>query len=563
LNSISYRVAKRTVNKSHILNTLNEEWGQDTVLLYLTKYYYRIAGSGGHHTIFKILIADALSRDQSGGNNSLVLSLPEGYTSDLFEEIALNLNLCTFTMHSWSIQKMRTSVLLLYIIVTIKRFMTQCISYIKPEAQLGELDKPSLLLSQEDDISFDRSYRGQPHWVFRDDESPRFRTLILDSGTNNYMDYDQSELNNYNIFIVSKAILFGFSRIKLPIHYKINRSIRKILVLSLFHSREMRQISFELGLLFMKGLLLSNFCVNQNVKAYMCSENYYLDASVMNLIGSDINVHTFSYQYANISDVGPIMMTNARTMFTFSPLFHKRWSNIGIGPKEFVDVGYIFDSSFKLVMERSRLIRKNFQNNNVKFIIAYFDENIKGKNDKYGTLHEDDHYQELSSLIKLINRDDTIAVVTKSQFQRNSSSVLFKDDPELVQAIQSDRWRDLRHGKHRNIIFPVEAAMVSDMVISHVVGATAGLEAALEGRRSILLNPHGIQNNNIEIFEQANILYDDMESALSAISFYRQDRPEYRNLGDWSPIIDFFDPFRDGQSARRLRSALESALLIS
>ena len=39
------------------------------------------------------------------------------------------------------------------------------------------------------------------------------------------------------------------------------------------------------------------------------------------LIGDYVNVHTFSFQYSNISGVGPIMMTGADTMFTFSKIF--------------------------------------------------------------------------------------------------------------------------------------------------------------------------------------------------------------------------------------------------
>jgi len=104
--------------------------------------------------------------------------------------------------------------------------------------------------------------------------------------------------------------------------------------------------------------------------------------------------------------------------------------------------------------------------------------------------------------------------------------------------------------------------MASDIVIGHVVGATAGLETALAGSRCILLNPYSMQGANIEIFKQADILYENMDSALSAISHYRQGRPEYRDLGDWDPIIDRFDPFQDGQSAGRLSKPLENALLV-
>ena len=116
-------------------------------------------------------------------------------------------------------------------------------------------------------------------------------------------------------------------------------------------------------------------------------------------------------------------------------------------------------------------------------------------------------------------------------------------------------------GKHRNSVFPAEASLASDLVISHAIGGTAGLEVALAGGRSILLNPYSMQGANIELFKQADILYDNINIALNVISLFRQGKPEYKDLGDWSPIISKFDPYRDGKSATRLRKAIEKVLL--
>lgn len=562
LNQIAYEAARRTVDKSNVLTALNEQWGRNTVLLYLSKYFFISAGRGGHHTVFKILIADALSRDKVSEKHHLVLGLPSGFKSDLFEDIRGTLTLSTYPIKVWSIKKTRMSVLLLITFVSIKRFLKRIASIFQPKPDFGDVTTPALLLLQEDDLSMNRSYRGQPHWLFKEDESPQFRTLIIDSASQRYMEFDQSELSEYGGYSVPKDALYCQS-LKHPVQNKINSAFCSLLQLSVFGSRASVDITFQLALLFIKASLLADLCVNQNIKAFMTCENYYTDADAMNLIGSDLNVHTFSYQYSNMSEVGPIMMTTADTMFTFSPLFHKRWSNDGIQPEEFVDVGYIFDSSFQLIMERSRQLRKKFKNNGVEFIITYFDENVQKKTDKYCLVNEEDHFQEILPLIKLVNEDDKMAVITKSQFQRNSPSVLFKDEPILEQAIKSGRWLELCHGKHRNVIFPAEAAMIADIVIGHVVGATAGLEAAMAGSRCILLNPYDIQGANIEIFKQVDILYEDIDLALNAISGYREGRREYWNLGDWESIIDRFDPYRDGQSTSRLREALETALLIA
>lgn len=560
LFNIAHKAAKKTIYNSKVLFDLNEQWGRNTLLLYLSKSYYRIAGYGGHHTIYKILIADALSRDAGGEKHHLILGLPKGFTHDLIKDIGVDLNLSTYSIKELSIRKSRLSVLLLISFVSLNRLLKQITRIFQPQPETGDVTKPALLLLQEDDLSMDRSFRGQPHWLFQEDKLPQFRTLIYGTGMQRFMDYDFKLLSEYSIYSFPKETFYCYSG-KHPVHRKIYSSLCSILYLSVFGSRAYVDIVFQLAVLFMKASLLAEFCVRQNIKAFMTCENYHHDADAMSLIGSELDIQTISYQYSNISEVGPMMMSTADTMFTFSPMFQERWTYEGIQPKSFIDVGYIFDSSFKLIIERSHYFRENLKNNGVGFIISYFDENIHKKEDKYGFLNKEDLYQELLPLINLVNRDEKIAVIVKPQFQKNSLSVLFKNDEMLLRAIQSGRWSELSFGKHRNNILPAEAAMASDIVIGHVVGATAGLEAVLAGSRCILLNPYNLQGANTEIFKQADILYENMDLALEAISFFRQGKPEYCNLGDWCSIIDRFDHYRDGQSASRLREALENTFL--
>ena len=65
----------------------------------------------------------------------------------------------------------------------------------------------------------------------------------------------------------------------------------------------------------------------------------------------------------------------------------------------------------------------------------------------------------------------------------------------------------------------------------------------------------------IYIIKQADILYDNMDSALSAISLFREGKSEYRDLGDWSQIIHLFDPYRDRHSVGRLQKLLNEIVL--
>ena len=192
-------------------------------------------------------------------------------------------------------------------------------------------------------------------------------------------------------------------------------------------------------------------------------------------------------------------------------------------------------------------------NNGSQFTISYFDESVQDDKDKYGMVSSNNNYKEVLELAKLVLKEKTISVIIKTQFWKNSPSVLYIMDTIIEAALATGRFIELLNGKHRNSVFPARASLASDLVISHAIG-TAGLEVALAGGRSILLNPYSMQGANIliELFKQADILYDNINIALNVISLFRQGKPEYKDLGDWSPIISKFDPYRDGKSATKV-----------
>jgi hypothetical protein len=151
-------------------------------------------------------------------------------------------------------------------------------------------------------------------------------------------------------------------------------------------------------------------------------------------------------------------------------------------------------------------------------------------------------------------------VVIKSQFRRNTPSELYRDCEELIAARKSGRYVELANGSPRNTVFPAEAAMASDIVIGHLIGGTAPLEAALAGARVVMLNPYQITGEHYPVYAQANILFPSLDDALKAIAAYRSGCEAMRNLGDWSAILPQFDAYRDGRAGHRMRARLDSLL---
>jgi len=201
--------------------------------------------------------------------------------------------------------------------------------------------------------------------------------------------------------------------------------------------------------------------------------------------------------------------------------------------------------------QRSLSLRKKMLDKGVSFVICYFDENVQHNDFKMGIYREQDNYNDILALCNYVIEHHDIAVIIKSQFKANTPSILHRNSERLKQAANTGRLLELQMGEHRNNVFPAEAAMSADLVIGHSIGSTASLESVLAGTRSILLYSNEI-TSNIEIFKRQNILYDDMHSALSAVSHYKDGNNEYLDLGNWDEIISLFDPFRDNKSADRM-----------
>jgi hypothetical protein len=406
----------------------------------------------------------------------------------------------------------------------------------------------------------DRSYRYQPHWLFVDDGKPDYQTIIIRTGDHVRVT-DEARLREHGIVAVMPADMARLSHSPQSdgVDKRLKVSMNQCALRSLQGFSSPSWILLSLCNLFERARGISRFCRRYHVKAFMTCENYMVWADAMQVIAPALDIKTLSYQYSNLRQVGPLMLTTADLMLTFSPLYEQRWSRKGIRPRGFASIGYVFDAVPPLVRKRSSEARNKLREAGASFVISYFDETIQY--DKYGVISQREYQEEFRLLLDLLQRDNSVGLVVKAQFQRNSPSNHEAMALAIESARKTRRYLELSAGVHRNIVYPVEAALCSDMTIGNTVGASASLEAALAGVRSILINPYGIRGANDALYAKANIVYPSMGHALEAIERYRAGVPGYVDLGDWSPILDAFDPFRDGKSRCRMQKILQDAVL--
>ena len=214
LEKITFAAADNCLAQSKVLEGLNREWGRNTILLYLAKHLSGVAGYGGQHTVLKVLIAKNLSRHCEGLNHHLVLGMPTGFTPDLFDDVRGSIALHTYALRNSSLKNTRLAGLFFLIVsfFRLKSILKRVTGSFQTRPEFGEVSTPALLLLQEDDLSMDRSYRGQPHWLFKDDPPPSFRTLVLENNNKLYETRDHQNLRKYKIYTVPKGIAYSVTK---------------------------------------------------------------------------------------------------------------------------------------------------------------------------------------------------------------------------------------------------------------------------------------------------------------------------------------------------------------
>jgi hypothetical protein len=76
-----------------------------------------------------------------------------------------------------------------------------------------------------------------------------------------------------------------------------------------------------------------------------------------------------------------------------------------------------------------------------------------------------------------------------------------------------------------------------------------------------MINATNMGGAHTALYGRADLLFPSLEAAWAAIDALRAGDPARQRLGDWSPILPEFDPFRDEKSADRLRAVVENAVL--
>ena len=545
---ISLKASKMIISSSSRLTKINALYGRNTIQLHVAKNLQNIV----NYWVLRILIVRTYSSDAQ-----LLIKKPNMFSSQLLELVSPEISICLY-QKDWFRQFGLVKLCFLEFARTIKLQYGNSSAETK-KTNSSPASRPSVLMLQEDTVRFDKSLRGQPHWI--DNQSNPFDTNIIEMDSNLFSTRDIELLEKSSVYVISKSLFKTARRITKGNQVfkvlRLNRYKALLGFLTSYHYVD-RYFLLKIMTLLKQAELMGALALLKNTKVFLYRETYYPLVDAMVLVAPKLNIKTIAYQYSNLGCISPVMMSTSDKFLIFSDIYNSVYKTDDIIPGEFIVVGYLYDYVAKLVLSKAKNHRKILSDLGATFIICYFNESVQGK-DRWGLISENNHLEELHVLAKAVLDDATFAVITKSQFMRTSHSNLYSTDKLLKKATETGRFIELGEGFRRNDIFPAEAALASDLCISHKFGATAALEAVVSGVKTVLLDSYGTKTVFDSIYRQADIEYASVELIMAAVTKYREGDLSSQQLGDWSKIIHYFDPHVDGNASARLRNeVLES-----
>ena len=425
----------------------------------------------------------------------------------------------------------------------------------------------SLVSIQEESIRIDQSIRNQFHWTDLSESKRKYPIHVISLNNKASPIKENIDELSKNKIYVNQSGIFSYALKKQKSNPHINQLRGR--VTELFF--EILKNGFDIKsqylakaiFLINRSIEIASTCLLLNAKIYLIKESYFHYSDAIQLLSKKIGVKTITYQYSNLGMKSPLMMSFSDVFLTFSSSYNTLFKHGSFGPKIIKPIGYVNDLIKYKIEKKIKKLKKIISKLNVEFVISFFDE--ANENSKWLLIHQEDYWDNIKLLAKKIIHDKKLAVIIKTQFNKNRISKIFINEPLINEAMKTGRLIEIFEGGARNDVYPLEAASCADICINHKIGATAALESISINKRCLLINPYNYKTIHDEIYNKKNILFSTLEEAIDAIDDYRQDNKSAikNDLGDWSEIKSYFLEEIELKGIDAINKEVEESLRIS
>ena len=279
-----------------------------------------------------------------------------------------------------------------------------------------------------------------------------------------------------------------------------------------------------------------------------------LNTTVGQVLALDaLNGVSAGYQITASNIIYPFHLSAGENVqFVFSPLFERLWRTFETPTDNFVHTGFINDNAIKGARDLGRVgeTRKRLQAHGASFLLSFFDENSANRWHVYAWDKEAAYDYEF--LLRWLLADPTLGIVFKPKHSPTLFQRIAPVTDLIEQARQTGRCEFLTSDHIVGSVYPAEAALMADVCIGTLGGTTAALEARLAGLPTVMVDTQGFRTHPFYAWGRGRVVFEDWVSLRAAIEQYRAAPEANPDLGNWSPGINDFDPFQDGQASLRM-----------
>lgn len=294
------------------------------------------------------------------------------------------------------------------------------------------------------------------------------------------------------------------------------------------------------------------FQVSIYLSWYKIEARHAIISDVLNELGGVSALYQRSFE----SEPAAETAVNADIFFGFSNESAKIEKASGSVIPYYVITGYNGDHRFKLVEPESFEVRKQLFKNGARHIIAFFDENSIAD----ARLHPGNQFMSVNYefLLRQALEDRSLGLVFKPKRPKTLRQRLGSVAKLLQELESSGRCFVFENGMAHGAYPPVVAAKAADIAIhGHLYAMTAGIEAALAGIPTVLLDREGWSSCPLYSYgTEGKIIFRSWESLWPILNQHLKRPGSVPGFADWSGLLDRLDPFRDGQAAKRIGNYL-------
>ncbi len=218
--------------------------------------------------------------------------------------------------------------------------------------------------------------------------------------------------------------------------------------------------------------------------------------------------------------------------------------------RQFVTAGYLFDDAFPEAREKALEFVSQLRSRGSSFILCFLDEATSIFMDRKILGGGRQTQSDYRFLCDRLSDDPTFGLVLKPKRPETLPERLGPVWSRLKGFIDSGRCILLSGQGIDERYLPCVGACAADLAVGLLDGATAGLECALAGVKTVLIG-HGADRDIFRRLPKGRVVFDTWEELWPAIEQLRA-HPADSLIGNWEPILEEFVSMRDGRASERM-----------